>query len=92
MKMLFFSKDIYVNQDKRAYFHKETSKNSYIFNGNTAGGNHFKLINEDPNGDIRFYANGGIRLFCHSIKKFSVPATLYIRKGFSGYIARRYEI
>ena len=24
-----FSKDIYVNQDKRAYVHKETGKNSY---------------------------------------------------------------
>ena len=45
-----FSKDIYVNQDKKAYFHKETGKNSYIFNENTAGVNHFKLINEDPNG------------------------------------------
>ena len=71
--MLFFSKDIYVNQDKRAYFHKETSKNSYIFNENTAGVNHFKLINEDPNGDIRFYANGGIRLFV-TPSKVSVPA------------------
>ena len=70
---VIFSKDIYVNQDKRAYFHKETSKNSYIFNGNTAGVNHFKLINEDPNGDIRFYANGGIRLFV-TPSKVSVPA------------------
>ena len=57
------SKDIYVNQDKKAYFHRETGKNSYIFNENTAGVNHFKLYNEDPNGDIRFYANGSIRLF-----------------------------
>ena len=70
---VIFSKDIYVNQDKRAYFHKETGKNSYIFNENTAGVNHFKLINEDPNGDIRFYANGGIRLFV-TPSKVSVPA------------------
>ena len=68
-----FSKDVYVNQDKRAYFHKETSKNSYIFNENTAGVNHFKLINEDPNGDIRFYANSSIRLFI-TPSKVSVPA------------------
>ena len=68
-----FSKDIYVNQDKRAYFHKETSKNSYIFNENTEGVNHFKLINEDPNGDIRFYANSSIRLFI-TPSKVSVPA------------------
>ena len=68
-----FSKDIYVNQDKRAYFHKETGKNSYIFNENTAGVNHFKLYNEDPNGDIRFYANGSIRLFI-TPSKVSVPA------------------
>ena len=67
-----FSKDIYVNQDKRAYFHKETSKNSYIFNENTAGVNHFKFINEDPNGDIRFYANDSIRLFV-TPSKVSVP-------------------
>ena len=68
-----FSKDVYVNQDKRAYFHKETSKNSYIFNENTAGVNNFKLINEDPNGDIRFYANSSIRLFI-TPSKVSVPA------------------
>ena len=68
-----FSKDIFVNQDKRAYFHKETGKNSYIFNENTAGVNHFKLINEDPNGDIRFYANNSIRLFVRP-SKVSVPA------------------
>ena len=68
-----FSKDIYVNQDKRAYFHKETSKNSYIINENTAGVNHFKFINEDPNGDIRFYANNSIRLFV-TPSKVSVPA------------------
>ena len=68
-----FSKDIYVNQDKKAYFHKETGKNSYIFNENTAGVNHFKFINEDPNGDIRFYANNSIRLFV-TPSKVSVPA------------------
>ena len=68
-----FSKDIYVNQDKKAYFHKETGKNSYIFNENTAGVNHFKFINEDPNGDIRFYANSSMRLFI-TPSKVSVPA------------------
>jgi hypothetical protein len=26
-----FSKDIYVNQDIKAYFHKETGKSSYIY-------------------------------------------------------------
>ena len=68
-----FSKDIYVNQDKKAYFHKETGKDSYIFNENTAGVNHFKFINEDPNGDIRFYANNSIRFFI-TPSKVSVPA------------------
>ena len=68
-----FSKDIYVNQDKKAYFHREIGKNSYIVNENTAGVNHFKLINEDPNRDIRFYANGGVRLFV-TPSKVSVPA------------------
>ena len=71
---VIFSKDIYVNQDKRAYFHKETSKNSYIINENTAGVNHFKFINEDANGDIRFYANNSIRLFV-TPSKVSVPAS-----------------
>ena len=87
---VIFSKYIYVNQDKRAYFHKETGKNSYIFNENTAGVNHFKLYNEDPNGDIRFYANGSVRLFVTPSKVCS--STLYIRRRFSGYIAKRYEI
>ena len=68
-----FSKDIYVNQDKKAYFHRETGKNSYIVNVNTAGVNHVKLINEDPNADIRFYASGIIRLFV-TPSKVSVPA------------------
>ena len=68
-----FSKDMYVNQDKKAYFHKETGKNSCIFNEHTAGVNRFKLYNEDPNGDIRFYANGSIRLFI-TPSKVSVPA------------------
>ena len=71
---VIFSKDIYVNQDKRAYFHKETSKNSYIINENTAGVNQFKFINEDANGDIRFYANNSIRLFV-TPSKVSVPAS-----------------
>ena len=68
-----FSKDIYVNQDKKAYFHKEIGKNNYIFNENIAGVNQFKLINEDPNGDIRFYANNSVRLFV-TPSKISVPA------------------
>ena len=45
----------------------------YIFNENTAGVNHFKLYNEDPNGDIRFYANNSVRL-CVTPSKVSVPA------------------
>ena len=49
MKMLFFQKT-YVNQDKRAYFHKETGKNSYIVNENTAGVNHVKLIKKTLTG------------------------------------------
>ena len=43
---VIFSKDIYVNQDKKAYFHREAGKNSYIVNENTAGVNHFKLYNQ----------------------------------------------
>ena len=68
-----FSKDVYINQGRKLYIHKETGKDSYIFNENTAGVNHFKFINEDPNGDIRFYANNSIRLFV-TPSKVSVPA------------------
>ena len=68
-----FSKDVYINQGRKLYIHKETGKDSYIFNENTAGVNHFKLYNEDPNGDIRFYANNSIRLFV-TPSKVSVPA------------------
>ena len=68
-----FSKNVYINQDKRAYFHRETGKSSYVYSGNTAGVNHLKILNEDPNGDIRFYANSGIRLFI-TPSKVSVPA------------------
>ena len=71
-----FSKDICQSRQK-AYFHRETGKNSYIVNENTAGVNHLKLINEDPNGDIRFYASGSIRLFVTPSKVCS--STLYIR-------------
>ena len=54
-----FSKDVYINQGRKLYIHKETGKDSYIFDSeNTAG----QLIissyrNEDPNGELRFYAN-----------------------------------
>ena len=68
-----FSKDVYINQDKRAYFHRETGKNNSIYSDNVAGVNHLKIYNEDPNGDIRCYANGGVRLFI-TPSKVSVPA------------------
>ena len=68
-----FSKDVYINQDKKAYFHRETGKSNYIYSNNVAGVNHLKIYSEDPNGDIRFYANGGIRMFI-TPTKVSVPA------------------
>ena len=68
-----FSKDVYINQGRKLYIHKETGKDSYIFNENTAGVHHFKLYNEDPNGDIRFYANNSAKLFV-TPSKVSVPA------------------
>ena len=73
MKMLIFQKDVYINQGRKLYIHKETGKDSYIFNENTAGVHHFKLYNEDPNGDIRFYANNSAKLFV-TPSKVSVPA------------------
>ena len=90
---VIFSKDIYVNQDKRAYFHKETSKNSYIINENTAGVNHFKFINEDANGDIRFYANNSIRLFV-TPSKVSVPASYTLEGDLvdTSEVTKKYDI
>ena len=55
------------------YFHNETGKSSSIYSDNVAGVNHLKIYSEDPNGDIRLYANGGIRLFITNTK-VSVPA------------------
>ena len=66
------SKDVNINQDKKAYFHRETGK-SNLFSENTASVNHLKIYSEDPNGDIRSYADGGIRFF-GTPSKVSVPA------------------
>ena len=77
MKMLIVQKTYMSIKTKRHIF-IETGKNSYIVNENTAGVNHFKLINEDPNGDIRFYANKQYKTFYYTIKSFC-SSTLYIR-------------
>ena len=37
------------------YLHKGSSVNSYITSTNIAGVNHTNFINEDPNGDLRFF-------------------------------------
>ena len=68
-----FSKDIHLNQPQKMYFHNATGKSSSIYSDNVAGVNHLKIYSEDPNGDIRLYANGGIRLFITNTK-VSVPA------------------
>ena len=44
--------DVDLEQDKRLYFHKETSKNNYISSTNIAAVNHTNFVNEDPNGDL----------------------------------------
>ena len=69
---VMFSKDAYIIQDKQFYFHKGSSVNSYITSTNIAGVNHTNFINEDPNGDLRFFANNGIRLYI-TPSKVSVP-------------------
>ena len=69
---VMISKDAYIIQDKRLYLHKEASKNTYITSTNIVGANHTIFFNEDPNGDLRFFANGGIRLFI-TPSKVSVP-------------------
>ena len=58
-----FSKDAYVIQDKRLYFHKGTNVNSYISSANASGVNHTALANEDPNGELRFITNGSFKMF-----------------------------
>ena len=71
---LNFLKDVYITQDKKAYFHRETGKSNYIYSHNTAGVNHLRVFSEDPNGDIRFTAGGGnVRMFI-TPTKVSVPS------------------
>ena len=60
---VMISKDAYIIQDKRLYFHKEASKNSYITSSNTAGVNHTAFTNEDPNGELRIVTNGSFKMF-----------------------------
>ena len=69
---VMFSKDAYILQTNRFYFHKGTNVNSYIASSNIAGVNHTNFYNEDPNGDLRFFANNGIRLYI-TPSKVSVP-------------------
>ena len=76
---VMLSKDAYIIQDKRLYLHKGTSVNSYITSTNIAGANHTNFYNEDPNGDLRFFANNGIRMYI-TPSKVSVPPT-YILEG-----------
>ena len=69
---IMISKDAYILQDTRFYFHKGSSVNSYISSKNIAGVNHTNFYNEDPNGDLRFFANNGVRLYI-TPSKVSVP-------------------
>ena len=69
---VMISKDAYIIQDKKLYFHKGSSVNSYITSVNVAGVNHTIFYNEDPNGDLRFFAKNGIRLYI-TPTKVSVP-------------------
>ena len=64
--------DVELEQDKVLYIHQETSKNSWITSSNTAGVNHTSIINQDPNGDVRIFADGGVRLYV-TPSKVSVP-------------------
>ena len=66
------SKDVNINQDKKSYFHRETGKSNF-FSENTASVNHLKIYSEDPNGDMRLYANSGIGLLI-TPSKVSVPS------------------
>ena len=69
--------DMELDQDKKLYIHKETSKNSFISSINIAGVNHTTFQNEDPNGDLRFSANGNVILFITPTKvSVPVPYTL----------------
>ena len=71
--------DMELDQDKKFYVHKEASKNSFISSINIAGVNHTTFQNEDPNGDLRFSANGNVILFI-TPTKVSVP-TPYTLEG-----------
>lgn len=60
---VMFSKDAYVLQTNRFYFHKGSGVNSYITSSNVASVNHMTFVNEDPNGELRFTTNGSIKMF-----------------------------
>ena len=85
--------DVEIDQGKKLYIHKEASKNSFISSINIAGVNHTNFQNEDPNGDLRFFANGGVRLFI-TPSKVSVPAPYTIEGDLvdTSDLAKKYDI
>ena len=60
--------DVDLEQDKRLYFHKETSKNNYISSTNIAAVNHTNFVNEDPNGDLNFLLMAVLDFMLHQLK------------------------
>ena len=58
-----FSKDVYINQGRKLYIHKETGKDSYIDSVNIASVNHTTFRNDDINGELRFRTNGSTKFY-----------------------------
>ena len=60
---VIFSKDVYINQGRKLYIHKETGKDSYIDSVNIASVNHTTFRNDDINGELRFRTNGSTKFY-----------------------------
>ena len=60
---VMFSNDAYIIQNQRLYLHKGTSQDIYFYTRNLASVNHLEVVNEDPNGEVRFSTNGTAKMF-----------------------------
>ena len=60
---VMLSKDFYMVQGQRLYLHKGTSQDIYFYTRDIASVNHLEVVNEDPNGEVRFTTNGTAKMY-----------------------------
>ena len=59
---VMLSKDFYMVH-QRLYLHKGTSQDIYFYTRDIASVNHLEVVNEDPNGEVRFTTNGTAKMY-----------------------------